>query len=107
MMKVLIGSLLVATTTLAQTPRQQAKMEGKTNSPMSRTVASTLSSSTQPTAGADTRPLPQTTRKQKLQSRDNAIPTYRIEKEHGVHKSDVRYPRKKKTSDASKKEENQ
>ena len=81
MIKVLVGSLLIATTALAQsqTPRQAAKNK-KTDAPLSRTVSATMTSQV-PKAEADTRPLPQTTRKEKLQSRDNAIPTYRIEED--------------------------
>ena len=45
-------------------------------------------------AKADTRPVPQTTQKQNLQSGDNAIPSYRMEKDKGVRKGRNKYPAK-------------
>lgn len=89
MIKLLIGSLLVATTTLGQTTPQAPK--GSTAKPTSGT-AMAASKTTKPMDASATKPLPQTTRKQKLQSGDNAIPSYRMEKDAGVQKATNRYP---------------
>jgi hypothetical protein len=87
MIKLLIGSLLVATTTLGQTTPQTPK-----GSAAKSTSATATTKMTKPMAASATKPLPQTTRKQKLQSGDNAIPSYRMEKDAGVRKGRNRYP---------------
>ncbi len=105
MIKVLIGSLLVATAALGQTTPQTPKGSAakttsasattgsKINSPTTAS-ATTASKSTRPMAASATKPLPQTTREQKLQSGNSNIPTYRMKKDAGVRKVRNRYPAK-------------
>ncbi len=89
MINVLIGSLLLATTVLGQTTPQTPK-GGATKS----TSASSATRMTKPMAASATKPLPQTTREQKLQSGNSNIPTYRMQKDAGVRKGRNRYPAK-------------
>lgn len=69
MTKILIGALLMATATLAQTTPKTAK---------NTTTKPSSSSHTQPT-----RPLPNPSMKAKLESGDNANPEYRKQKAAG------------------------
>ena len=89
MLKLLIGSLLVATTALGQTTPQTPKA---TTTKSTSGTAMSASKTAKPMDASSTKPLPQTTRKQKLQSGDNAIPSYRMEKDAGVRKGKNRYP---------------
>jgi hypothetical protein len=99
MIKVLIGSLLIATTVLGQTTPQTPKGSAAKSTSASATSATKMN---KPMAASATKPLPQTTRKQKLQSGDNAIPSYRMEKDAGIRKGMNRYP-----AEDTKKKKNQ
>lgn len=92
MIKLLIGSLLVATTTLSQTTPQTPKGSATKSKPASATSAGTKTGN--PAAASATKPLPQTTREQKLQSGNSNIPSYRMKKDAGVRKVRNRYPAK-------------
>jgi hypothetical protein len=70
MLKVLLGALLISTTALAQTTK-----------PASKTTL-TGSNSTKPVSKVvSKKPIPQTSLDEKMTSKDNAIPSYRMAKE--------------------------
>ncbi|QKZ13905.1 hypothetical protein [Spirosoma sp. KUDC1026] len=70
MLKILLGALLISTTSLAQTTK-----------PASKTPL-TGSKSTRPVSKAEAKkPIPQTSLNEKMTSKDNAIPSYRMAKE--------------------------
>jgi hypothetical protein len=89
MIKVLIGVLLVTTSALAQTTPQTAK-----------------TSSTKPTAASATarssKPIPAPSQKDNLESKDNALPSYKAEKDAGKHKIQNRYNPRRTASGARK-----
>ncbi len=104
MIKLLIGALLMATTTLAQTTLQSVKKSS--TKPTSSSQASTVKS-TKPTSGStakpvSTRPIPPPSQKDNLESGDNAIPSYKKEKDAGVHKGVNRYTPRKNAAGARK-----
>ncbi|GAB4021608.1 hypothetical protein [Spirosoma koreense] len=89
MMKVLMGMLLVTTTALAQTS-PDAKRANVAEKPTGSTESTTRSKA-KTTAAASTKPLPQPSLKEKLESGDRAIPSYKQEKDAGIHKGKNRY----------------
>lgn len=99
MIKLMIGALFVATTTLAQTtslPSDQ-KRAGVKARPTGSTESTTRSTS-KTAVSASTKPLPQPSMKEKLESGDRAIPSYKEEKDAGIHKGKAKYsPRKPKS----------
>ena len=97
MIKLVIGALLVATTTLAQTTKPKAATATKPTSSTAPTAKSKAM------AAAPAKPLPNPSQKEKLESGDGAIPSYKQEKDAGVHKGRAKYPAKQTTDGASKK----
>ncbi|GAB3755407.1 hypothetical protein [Spirosoma pomorum] len=70
MLKLLLGALLISTTALAQTtkPSSQTSISGSNaKKPVSKT--------------ASNKPIPQPSLDEKMTSKDNAIPSYRMAKE--------------------------
>ncbi|MFD2932838.1 hypothetical protein [Spirosoma flavum] len=94
MIKVLLGALLITTASLAQTAPKTAKT-GST-----KPTASSMASSAKTTKPM--RPLPQPSLKEKLESGDDAIPSYKKEKDAGVHKGVNRYTPRRTASGARK-----
>lgn len=91
MYKVLIGALLMATTTLAQTGTQtaaQPKKAGVAVRPTGSTESTTRSKSKN---AAPSRPFPQPSLKEKLKSNNTANPNYTREKDKGEHRTQNRY----------------
>ena len=106
MFKVLIGALFVTTTALAQTQQTQtpqtksdAKRAGVAVKPTGSTESTTKSKSASATT-ASMKPLPQPSMKEKLESGDNNIPTYKLEKDAGVHKGRAKYKQKQNSRSA-------
>ena len=103
MIKLMIGALLMATTTFAQqaqTPSDN-KRAGVKQKPSGSTESTTRSQSKTAVA-ASTRPLPQPSLKEKLESGDNAIPSYKQEKDAGIHKGKAKYEPRRTKSGARK-----
>jgi hypothetical protein len=70
MLKLLLGALLISTTALAQTTKPASKTTltgSKSIRPVSKKTAN--------------KPIPQTSLDEKMTSKDNAIPSYRMAKE--------------------------
>lgn len=103
MIKLLIGAMFVATTTLAQTTTTPAdqKRAGVKDKPSGSTESTTRSKSKTAVA-ASTKPLPQPSLKEKLESGDRAIPSYKQEKDAGVHKVKYRFSPRRTESGARK-----
>ena len=103
MIKLLIGALLMATTTLAQTtaPPSDQKRAGVKERPTGSTESTTRSGSKTAVA-ASTKPLPQPSLKEKLESGDRAIPSYKQEKDAGIHKGKAKYSPRRTKSGARK-----
>lgn len=98
MYKLLIGALLIAATAQAQTTSTPSdrKKAGVAERPTGSTESTTRSKSKTAVA-ASTKPLPQPSMKEKLESGDRAIPSYKEEKDAGIHKGKAKYsPRKPK-----------
>ena len=105
MYKLLIGALLMATTTLAQTGTQgtqtaaQPKKAGVAVRPTGSTESTTRSKSS---GAAPSRPFPQPSLKEKLESGNTNVPTYKKEKDAGIHKNPNRYTPRRTDSGARK-----
>ncbi|GAB3773577.1 hypothetical protein GCM10028818_15320 [Spirosoma horti] len=100
MIKVLLGVLLMATPALAQTTPQTAT---KTSAPKS---ASGSANSAKPMSASavarSKKPIPPPSLKDNLESKDNAIPSYKKEKDAGVQKTRNRYKPRRTESGARK-----
>ena len=79
LIKVLIGAMLVATTTVAQTAQQSTNQAGGTANRPSGSTESTTRSTAKASKGP-VRPLPQPSLKEKLQSKNTNNPNYQREK---------------------------
>lgn len=97
MIKVLLGVLLT-TSVLAQTPTQTAK----TGSPKSTTASATKPKATSAAMARSNKPIPPPSQKDNLESKDNAIPSYKKEKDAGKHKIQNRYTPRRTESGARK-----
>ncbi|UFH56281.1 hypothetical protein [Spirosoma sp. KNUC1025] len=100
MIKVLIAALFVATTSLAQTPSPPKK--GLNSQAMSSSATSTTMTKAMAANAKKKGPLPEPTQKEKLESGDRAIPSYKQEKDAGVHKGRNRYTPRRTKSGARK-----
>ncbi|AKD53984.1 hypothetical protein [Spirosoma radiotolerans] len=99
MIKVLLGVLLMATPALAQTTPQTAK----TSAPKSASGSASSAKPTSASASARSKkPIPPPSMKDNLESKDNAIPTYKKEKDAGVQKVRYRYQPRRTESGARK-----
>ncbi|SFD27995.1 hypothetical protein [Spirosoma endophyticum] len=104
MIKLVIAAMLVSSTAFAQqaqTPSDN-KRAGVAEKASGSTESTTRSQSKTAVA-ASTRPLPQPSMKEKLESGDRAIPSYKKEKDAGVHKGRAKYPAKQTAGGAPKK----
>ena len=105
MIKLVMGALLLASTAMAQTaspPNQAGTAERPSGSTESTTRSKSSSAKASGTksssAAASNKPLPQPSLKEKLESGDRAIPSYKAEKDAGIHKAKYRYsPRRTET----------
>lgn len=103
-MKLVIGAMLMATTAFAQqaqTPSDNKRAGVVQNPAGSGSTESTTRSKSK--KATSTRPLPQPSMKEKLESGDRAIPSYKKEKDAGVHKGRAKYPAKQTADGAPKK----
>jgi len=91
MIKVLLGALLLASPALAQTTTKATSGSANSAKPMS---ASAMARSK--------KPIPPPSLKDNLESKDNAIPSYRKEKDAGVKKGTNRYQPRRTESGARK-----
>lgn len=90
MYKLVIGALLLATTTLAQTKTQPRPNQTGMDERPSGSAESTTQSKSKKTA-TTARPLPQPSLKEKLQSNNTNLPTYKKSKDAGVQKVKPKY----------------
>lgn len=97
MIKVLLGVLLLASPALAQTTTQPAKTTKATSG--SANSAKPMSASAM---ARSKKPIPPPSLKDNLESKDNAIPSYRKEKDAGVKKGTNRYQPRRTESGARK-----
>ncbi len=103
MIKLVIGALFVATTAFAQ--KAQTPSDNKragVAEKASGSTESTTRSQSKTAVAASTRPLPQPSLKEKLESGDRAIPSYKQEKDAGVHKVRPKYEPRRTKSGARK-----
>lgn len=99
MIKVLLGVLLMTTPVLAQTTPQTVK----TSAPKSASGSANSAKPTSASASARSKkPIPPPSMKDNLESKDNAIPTYKKEKDAGVQKTRNRYQPRRTESGARK-----
>jgi hypothetical protein len=99
MIKILLGVLLT-TSVLAQTTPQTAK----TGSPKSTTASETKPKAMSASAATarSNKPIPPPSQKDNLESKNNAIPSYKMEKDAGKHKIQNRYTPRRTKSGARK-----
>jgi len=99
MIKVLLGVLLMATPALAQTTPQTAKTSTTKATSGSANSAKPMSASA---LARSKKPIPAPSLKDNLESKDNAIPSYKKEKDAGVQKTRNRYKPRRTESGARK-----
>ncbi|GAB3890776.1 hypothetical protein [Spirosoma agri] len=111
MIKFMIGALLITTTTLAQTAPQAAQtgaakpasgLTTKSNAKATQAASASASkgTSTSATARRSTKPIPKPSQSDNLESKDNAIPSYKKEKDAGIHKTQPKYTPRRTSSGA-------
>ena len=98
MIKVMLGVLLLTTSALAQTTPQTAK----TSSAKSMTASATKPKAMSTATARSNKPIPAPSQKDNLESKDNAIPSYKKEKDAGVKKGKNRYNARRTASGARK-----
>ena len=102
MIKVLLGALLITTTALAQTAPKAAQAASTKSTVGSMNATARTGKPMSGSAAQPMRPLPQPSLKEKLESGDRAIPSYKQEKDAGVHKGRNRYTPRRTASGARK-----
>lgn len=100
MNKLLIGALLIATIALGQTPSKPKQVTG--TKPTSSSTTSTTMTKAMATNAKAKGPLPQPSLKEKLESGDRAIPSYKEEKDAGIHKGKAKFSPRRTKSGARK-----
>lgn len=99
MIKVLLGALLLAVPALAQTTPQTTKASTAKPTSGSANSAKPMSASA---LARSKKPIPPPSLKDNLESKDNAIPSYKKEKDAGVRKGRNRYQPRRTESGARK-----
>jgi cytoskeletal protein RodZ len=114
MIKLMIGALLITTTTLAQTAPQTVKSSSTksvsastvtrpSKQPATSAKSTTKSNSTSTAADASRRsskPIPKPSLSDNLESKDNAIPSYKKAKQAGEHKVKPKFSPRRTASGA-------
>ncbi|GAB3026972.1 hypothetical protein [Spirosoma pulveris] len=100
MMKLVIGVMLLATTAMAQTTPKGST--AGSSSPKSTTTNATKPKAMSVASARSSKPIPPPSLKDNLESKDNAIPSYKMEKDAGVQKTRNRYVPRRTDSGARK-----
>ncbi|WP_425290724.1 hypothetical protein [Spirosoma linguale] len=102
MLKLVIGVMLLATTAMAQTTPKGSS--AGSNAPKSTTANAnaTKPKATSAATARSNKPIPPPSLKDNLESKDNAIPSYKMEKDAGVQKTRNRYVPRRTDSGARK-----
>lgn len=96
MINLLLGVLLLAA------PAQTTPQNPKSGSPRSMTASATKPKAMSSTTVRSNKPIPSPSRKDNLESKDNAIPSYKKAKDNGVSKGRNRYSPRRTASGARK-----
>ncbi|WP_338873012.1 hypothetical protein WBJ53_29430 [Spirosoma sp. SC4-14] len=91
MIKLMIGALLMTTTALAQNPQSTKNTASRPKSTTEAATSYKSNRATQAAARSD-KPIPKPSKSDNLESKDNAIPSYRQAKSGaGKHRADIRF----------------
>ncbi|AUD05485.1 hypothetical protein [Spirosoma pollinicola] len=96
MIKLMLGVALMTTTALAQT----TPSSNKASEPKSMTAGVNNPKSKSAVTARSNKPIPPPSQKDNLESKDNAIPSYKQEKDAGVRKGKNRYAPRRTASGA-------